>query len=411
LRIKSSFAYLPPRILTNEDLLEASSDAPSASGDTPEDAALTRISRGTGLQKRRYALGTQCTSDLAIAALEPWCQKFPEHAAQLQALLVATTSGDSPSPATAHAVHRGLKLSPHTWACDVASSCTSFLSALVLANNLGGNATPQNLSGVVVVAAEVKHKHLPTNNLVTQALFGDGAAGIYLEPSSDGSTSSGLTLAYSCTDNHLIENIRIPVGGSREPTTVHNLPGTKLSLQEPKGMYMHLVQRLEEAILACAARAAQDYPEHPLGPIYVHQANRHALVELRRRLPTHLAKRLWVLMADVGNTVCAALPLVRVRSLLFEAWQNHALEISPSPAGRVYHATVRGESVTLVDAATKTGAGETPHWLEMLDAQEHQWGLEVLSTLKEEVAQKTPVEIWVAAGGGFQTLGLLNLSC
>lgn len=162
-----SFCCLPSIKVSNLNIAKEF----STQNKCPSDVAIA-MSRHTGIFERRYAKSSEAASDLAIKALK----NTPISPSEIGGLIVATTSGDYPSPATAHLVHKGLNLPNHVHCLDVASSCTSFLSAL--RSSFGFIATNEN---TIIVASEVKHKGLAKDDLRTLSLFGDGCAGIYLK--------------------------------------------------------------------------------------------------------------------------------------------------------------------------------------------------------------------------------------
>ena len=156
----------------------------------------------------------------------------------LDALIVATTSPDMPSPATAHRLHGKLNLLGHVHCFDVSSSCTSFLSAL----RAGIGIMERQ---VLIIATECKQKTLNQADLRTRSLFGDGAAGILLEPS-DG--TEAFAFPYVCSNSSAVHRIQIPVGGSVEPFTASNLHRVGLELNEPKSTFFLIVNQFVLAI-------------------------------------------------------------------------------------------------------------------------------------------------------------------
>lgn len=388
-RIEASSALLPPRLVTNAML------APH----DPEEEA--RLLRQTGIRTRRYADPDEATSDLAAQALRPL---LAGQAAPPRALVVATTSPDYPSPATASYVHARLGLPPSTFAFDVASSCSSFLSAL-----LAGLGLVEATGSVAVVASEVKHKALGDDGRL-RSLFADGAGALLL---SRGDGQEGFLHAYSCLDAEYAHHIQIPVGGSRTPVTTQNVAHARLTMREPRLIFRHTVKAFSDAIEACwsvrteaCARLGLD-PDAVAGFIYAHQANANILREVRERLPPNLAARLPLFMEDVGNMVCASLPVMRTRMRVLERlWLADRFRL-PSCVGGFFADVRHGEGESLYVSDRSGG-----FFLEALSSEVQD---DLHACVRAGTLAFTPqsraqprVDVWVCAGGGFQTLGVLH---
>lgn len=392
-RLLSSAALLPGIRVPNSRL----------GGDDGE-----RVFKQTGIRARRYAAPHEAASDLGARVLRAaiagvpdgvWAPSSPQSSwpatspdacsprerRRLEALVVATTSPDYPSPATAHYIHAQLKLAASTPAFDVASSCSSFLSALLAALPFAARGP------TAVVATEVKHKALGDDPRM-RALFADGAAAAILAPS----VSEGFALAFAQVDSALAHHIQIPVGGSRTPATRDTVEGMRLRMLEPRMVYRHTVHSFCEAIEACWHARADVLRAHGLDPglvpgvVYAHQANANILADVRERIGGDVALRLPILMEDVGNMVCASLPVARVR-----------LEALARAAGAAVRAD--NEAMSLVDESGDAPFSDlTPGAREAAMAALRRGGL-------FDARPGLPrIDAWVAAGGGFQTLGVLH---
>jgi 3-oxoacyl-[acyl-carrier-protein] synthase-3 len=366
-----------------------------------------RLWRQTGIRTRRYALAEEAASDLAAQALTP--ALTPEVRSHLRALVLATTSPDYPSPATAAYVHAALDLSSSTLAFDVASSCTSFLSGLLAALGLvesGGQ--------VALVASEVKHKSLGDDERM-RALFADGAAALIL---GRGDGREGFLPTFARVDHALAHHIQIPVGGSRAPVSLSNLADARLRMVEPRMVFRHTVKAFHDAIMACWEARAEACARLGLassavpGFVYCHQANANILREVRDRLPDEVARRMPILMEDVGNMVCASLPVARTRLRLLERlWLPEGFRSPTSIDGLVVDTREEAESLRVEDraggfflerlgretrddlhACLRAGQGDGP----------------IAPSLAQPGASRPRIDAWVAAGGGFQTLGVLH---
>ena len=307
--IVSSFCCLPSNKISNLDITK---DFPCENKTV--NSVSESILKHTGIFERRYALNDEAASDLAIKAI----LNSSLNLTKIDALIVATTSGDYPSPATAHFVHKGLNLNKNIHCLDVASSCSSFLSAIRSA--FGFITTNAN---TLIIASEVKNKGLTKEDLRTRSLFGDGASGMFIEKNKPNNDKNDFfDFCYQESLSTLAERIYIPVGGSREPTNIINISRNKLELNHPKETFFQIVKSITEAI-ETSWNVRQNYispnstneTDILPGMIFIHQANKNIIKEVKIRINKDISERIPILMADIGNTVCASLPILRTRVL------------------------------------------------------------------------------------------------
>lgn len=400
-----SMAYLPPRRIDNAFF--------GRTGRTPQ-----HILRATGIHQRRYALDTQAASDLAIRSCQPLFKHdlcLPE---ELSLLVVATSSGDVPSPATAHFVHHGLGLPPAMVCCDVASSCTSFLTAAMMGGSLLHS---RGLGGkALILATEVKHKGTDDKDPLTAPLFADAAAGMVLMPS----LTESLGFTFCQNNSEWANRICTPVGGSREPTTVENIGSNKLQIQQGKTLFAHTVHCIVKAILHAYEHLSF------IRLVFVHQASARIVLAVQEQVHARFPQaKIPILLSDVGNTACASLPLLRVRvnflramtrALGYRLQASYLLDdfrklceqksdhFSYNMDSNSVHlcAVWGGERIFIVDDGCYALADT---WLgNVMDKEECQAVLDLLwdDLMTHNAAQS--VDLWVVAGGGFQVLAVAH---
>ncbi|HXZ25252.1 MAG TPA: beta-ketoacyl-ACP synthase III [Nitrospiria bacterium] len=283
---------LPERIVTNEELAGQLGLSPSA------------IAARTGVHSRRWAAPTQATSDLAIRAAEDALKRAGCDGRELDAVILSTTSPDFFFPSTACLVQRALK-AERAVAFDVAASCTGFLTALSVGDQMIRAGAARR---VLVIAAEIKSRALDPADRSTAILFGDGA-GAALLASCDAATPDGpgLRAIRLGADGSGAELIHLPAGGSRRPTSAETL-AANLHTMRMKGaaVYRRAVTTLVHAVRAHLQEAGLSIGEvtHAL----FHQANRRLLDQVARRLGL-TARQCFSTIADTGNTSSASLPI------------------------------------------------------------------------------------------------------
>ncbi|MES2616011.1 MAG: hypothetical protein V4591_11425, partial [Bdellovibrionota bacterium] len=282
--LSASFCYLPRIRITNRYLVEKILHKNIDSLNSNE-KIIQSIEKFTGIVERRYSLEEEAASDLAARAIFPLILHNAELKNEIGALLVATTSGDFPSPATSNWVHSSLQLPVNVQCLDVASSCTSFLSALRA--SFGFLASNAN---TVVVASEVKHKGLSKSDIRTLSLFADGAGGVYLKNSPQ--PNSQFLFAHQEVHSELAKNICIPVGGSRNNFSLENSHRIYLQLLEQKKMFLFTVKMLVNAVLNLYDSFSQTFPGKVLNLIFIHQANKNIVEAVKSKLPENIASDL-----------------------------------------------------------------------------------------------------------------------
>jgi len=167
--IRSTGAYLPARILTNADL------------EKMVDTSDEKIQQLTGIKERHIAAEGELTSDMATAAAQVALKNAELTAADIDAVIVATTTPDDTFPATAVKVQAKLGMD-RGFAFDVQAVCSGFVYALTTAN---GMIATKQAKRILVIGAEKMSSVLDWTDRTTCILFGDGAGAVVLEASDE----------------------------------------------------------------------------------------------------------------------------------------------------------------------------------------------------------------------------------
>ena len=156
--------YLPERLMTNDELARRL--------DTVDEWIVER----TGIRERRLAAESELTSDLAVEAAKEALEGSEVNAAEIDLIVVATTTPDRTFPATATAVQAKLGMTQGA-AFDVQAVCSGFVFALAIADNFVRVGQARN---ALVIGAETFSRLLDWNDRSTCVLFGDGAGAVIL---------------------------------------------------------------------------------------------------------------------------------------------------------------------------------------------------------------------------------------
>ncbi|NYT76745.1 ketoacyl-ACP synthase III [Alcaligenaceae bacterium] len=173
-KIIGSGGYLPPRIVSNDDL---AADLASRHIETSD----TWIRERTGIRQRHIADADMTTSQLATWAAQAALENAGIEAAEVDLIIVATSTPDFVFPSTACLVQANLN-APGGAAFDVQAVCSGFVYALATADAFIRAGRAQT---ALVIGAEVFSSILDWSDRGTCVLFGDGAGAVVLRASEE----------------------------------------------------------------------------------------------------------------------------------------------------------------------------------------------------------------------------------
>jgi 3-oxoacyl-[acyl-carrier-protein] synthase-3 len=279
--------YVPDKVLTNEDL--------ERMVDTNDEWIVTR----TGIKERRIARDDQAASDLAIPAARQALEHAGVEPAELDVLIVATSTPDMLFPTTAVIVAEALG-AKRAAAYDTLAACSGFLYSTSQAYGLIAGGVAQK---ALVIGSETLSKIVDWTDRGTCILFGDGAGAAVIEPVSGGGFH-GFELGVD--GSHGVD-LCLPGGGSRNPaseaTIAEGLQWVHMNGREVFREATRLMVSSAEQLLAEVGATVDDID------LYVpHQANQrivdHAVKHLG--LPP---EKVFSNIARYGNTSAASIPL------------------------------------------------------------------------------------------------------
>ncbi|HRE60964.1 MAG TPA: beta-ketoacyl-ACP synthase III [Micropepsaceae bacterium] len=284
-RVAGHGMALPPRVVTNDDLARI------------VDTNDAWIAERTGIRQRYIADPPMRTSDLAYEAAVNALASAGLAAADIDLIVLATTTPDDTFPSTATVVQSRLGMTRGA-AFDVQAVCSGFIYALSIADNFIRCGQAQR---VLVIGAEMMSRLLDWTDRATCVLFGDGAGAFVLEAAIGHGTNEDAGIL----STHIYSD-----GTHRELLYVDGGPGStgtvgKLRMQG-KEVFRHAVVNISNAITASLA-AVRMSPEE-IDWFVPHQANQRILDGTARRLgvPAH---KLISTIAQHGNTSAASVPL------------------------------------------------------------------------------------------------------
>jgi 3-oxoacyl-[acyl-carrier-protein] synthase-3 len=169
-RITGTGGYLPPRRLSNADMVQLLAERGLETSDE-------WIVERTGIRARHFADAGVNASDLALHACRAALEAAGRTPAEVDLIIVATSTPDMVFPSTACLLQAKLGVAGCP-AFDVQAVCSGFVYALTVADAMIRTGSARC---ALVVGAEVFSRILDFNDRTTCVLFGDGAGAVVLE--------------------------------------------------------------------------------------------------------------------------------------------------------------------------------------------------------------------------------------
>ncbi len=286
-RIAGTGSFLPPQVVTNDDLARLGCDS-------------DWIVQRTGIRERRHAPADMATSDMAIAAAEQAIAAAGIAREEIDLVVLGTFTPDQLCPQTASTVQHRLGL--NCPAMDVAAACAGFMYALVTASQFVATGCSKY---ALAIGADLNTRVLDPYDVRTYPLFGDGAGAVVV---TKGSPEQGLvayTLGADGAGSCLLER---PMGGVKEPFRLDANPEESrwLLKMEGRAVFKWAVKLLEDSFAQVLEGAGQTHADVSLW--LLHQANRR-IIDAAAEACGIDPERLVVHLDRYGNTSAASIPI------------------------------------------------------------------------------------------------------
>ena len=285
-RISGTGSFLPPRRLTNADLVaELAAQGVESSDDW--------IVERTGIRARHFVDAGVGSSDLGAEAARRAMQAAGCQPADIDLIIVATSTPDMVFPSTAALLQSKLGIV----GCpvfDVQAVCSGFIYAMTVADAMIKTGTAKR---ALVIGAEVFSRILDFKDRTTCVLFGDGAGAVVLEASS----TPGILATDIHADGKYSELLCVPghVSGGA-------ILGDPVLKMDGQAVFKLAVGVLEETALASLSKAGLSAAD--IDWLVPHQANIRIMQSTARKLKMPMEKVI-VTVDQHGNTSAASIPL------------------------------------------------------------------------------------------------------
>ena len=286
-RITGTGSWLPPRRVTNDDLVA------QLAGQGIETSNEWIVER-TGISARHFAERDAAASDLALQAAHRALEAAGRQAQDIDLIIVATSTPDMVFPSTAAILQHKLGITNGCPVFDVQAVCSGFVYALTVADSMIQSGAANR---VLVVGAEVFSRILDFQDRTTCVLFGDGAGAVVLEASDQPGIlasdlhADGSHVGILCVPGHVY-------GGQ--------ILGDPLLKMDGQAVFKLAVGVLEKAARAVLDKAG--LTEADIDWLIPHQANIRIMQSTARKLKLPMDKVV-VTVNQHGNTSAASIPL------------------------------------------------------------------------------------------------------
>ncbi len=283
-------AYVPEYVLSNE-ILESMVD-------TTDEWITTR----TGIKERRILKDkTKGTSFLAIQAARNLIEKSGINPAEIDMVIMATTTADMPVASTGVYVATQIGAT-NAFAYDLQAACSSFLYGMSTA---AAYIQSGRYKKVLLIGADKMSSIIDYTDRATCIIFGDGAGAVLFEPNYEG---LGLQDEFLRSDGIGREYLKIDAGGSLLPPSKETVENHQhYVFQDGKTVFKYAVTGMADVSEKIMQR--NNLTRDTVDWLVAHQANRRIIDATAERMGLEESKVL-VNIHRYGNTTSGTLPLL-----------------------------------------------------------------------------------------------------
>jgi len=283
-------AYVPDFVLSNEVL------------ETLVETNDEWITSRTGIKERRILKDdSKGTSYLAIKAAEDLIAKSNINPAEIDLVLLGTTTPDMPVAATAVYVASQIG-AVNAFAYDLQAACSSFLFGMSTAS---AYIESGRYKKILLIGADKMSSIIDYTDRATCIIFGDGAGAVLFEPNYEG---LGFQNEILRSDGIGREFLKIDAGGSLLPASHETVDNKKhFVFQDGKTVFKYAVSGMADVSEKIMER--NNLTKEDVNWLIAHQANRRIIDATANRMGLDESKVL-VNIQKYGNTTSATLPLL-----------------------------------------------------------------------------------------------------
>ena len=293
-KITALGTYVPPQILTNQDLEKIV--------DTSDEWIMSR----TGIRERHVLAKGLGVSDMCTEAAKRCLAARGIEADKIgdfgvEVIIVGTVTPDMMFPSTACLVQNKIG-AKGAWGFDVSAGCSGFVFALQAGVKLVESGAQKK---VLVIGADANTRMTDYTDRTTCVLFGDGAGAVLIEPADEGEI--GFIDYINEIDGSGAAALNLKGGGSLNPSS-HETVDKKMHYiyQDGPAVYKFAVRKMAEVTAKVLERNGVTGAD--LGCFIPHQANKRIITATADRLGMD-PERVIINIEKYGNTSAGTIPL------------------------------------------------------------------------------------------------------
>ena len=276
-------SYLPAKKLTNFDL------------EKMVDTSDSWIVERTGIRERRIAAPDETTGTLALYAAQAALADAGLTGADIDLIILATTTPDETVPATATKVQQAIGMKAG-FAFDIQAACSGFMYALSVAD---GYIRTGQVRRALVIGADTLSRIVDWTDRNTCVLFGDGAGAVVLEGKDATETESGLKSFILRSDGDYRDILKADGGVSATQTVGH-------VLMHGREVFRQAVERMSGIALDLLKQNGLTIAD--VDWLVPHQANIRIIETTAHKINLPMSKVILTL-AEQGNTSGASVAM------------------------------------------------------------------------------------------------------
>ncbi|MCT4600443.1 MAG: ketoacyl-ACP synthase III [Marinifilaceae bacterium] len=282
-------SYVPDYILTNDEL--------STMVDTSDEWIMTRI----GIKERRILKGEgQGSSDLGAKAIEDLLKKTNTSVDEIDLVICATVTPDMHFPANANIISDKVGIK-NAFSFDINAGCSGFIFSLETARRYVESG---QFKKVIVVGAEKMSSIVDYQDRATCPIFGDGAAAILLEPTSE---DYGIKDSILRVDGSGRKYLHMKAGGSVKPASEETIKNREHYIfQDGRPVFKAAVSDMADVSVEIMEK--NNLTSDDVDWLVPHQANMRIIEATAKRMELPKEK-VMINIQNFGNTTAATIPL------------------------------------------------------------------------------------------------------
>jgi 3-oxoacyl-[acyl-carrier-protein] synthase III len=288
-KISAIGTYVPPRLLTNQDLEKLV--------DTTNEWILER----TGIRERHLVDKGVAASDLAVEAVKNLLESHPFDLQEVDLIVVGTVTPDMMYPSTACLVQNKLGIK-RTWGFDVSAGCSGFVYSLSAGTQFIESGRYKK---VLVIGSDVNSSMTDFTDRAVCIIFGDGAGAVLLERAEEG--EEGIIDTVAQVEGMGGQYLYMPGGGSLNPAS-HETVDQKMHYihQDGQQVFKYAVKKMSEMTERLLEK--NKLTGSDIDCFIAHQANRRIIMATADRLKMPHEKVV-INIDRYGNTTAGTIPL------------------------------------------------------------------------------------------------------